>query len=284
MREAEQITDVITFHGEGPVWSLEWGGLRLVDMLAGGVLTLRDDGEVDRITVGRVAAMVRPRADGGYVVAVENGIGLADDLTAPPSRFVELTDDDGVRMNEGTAAPDGSLYVGSMAWDGSPDGGRLYRVRPDGSTEVVLDPVSISNGMGFSPDHTLAYYADSGTGRVDVFDVEDGGTLRRRRPFVEIAEDDGVPDGLVVDSQGAVWVAINGGGQVRRYSPDGELAETVWVPVGGVTACTLGGPSLTDLFITTSQEGEGDDPPPGAGAVFAAAVDVPGMPVLPFAG
>src|SRR5690625_7255681 len=105
MREAEQITDVIRCHGEGPVWSLEWGGLRLVDMLAGGVLTLRDDGEVDRITVGRVAAMVRPRADGGYVVAVENGIGLADDLTAPPSRFVELTAEHRVLSNVGTGGP-----------------------------------------------------------------------------------------------------------------------------------------------------------------------------------
>lgn len=280
MRNVEQLTDVVTFHGEGPVWSLEWGGLRFVDMLAGGVLTLRDDGEVDRITVGKVAAMVRPRAGGGYVVATEKGIALADDLTAEPTRSIPLTDRENERMNEGSAAPDGSLYVGSMAWDGSPDGGRLYRVTPDGGTEVVLDPVSVSNGLGFSPDHTRAYYADSGPGRVDVFDV-DGGVLGERRPLVTFGDDDGVGDGLVVDSQGTFWVAMNGAGQVRRYSPDGELLEVVEVPVPGVTACTLGGPSLTDLFITTSREG---DDTPGAGAVYATAVDVPGLPVLPFAG
>ncbi|QDB79000.1 SMP-30/gluconolactonase/LRE family protein [Georgenia wutianyii] len=280
MRTAEQITDVVTFHGEGPVWSLDWGGLRFVDMLAGGVLTLRDDGEVDRITVGKVAAMVRPRASGGYVVATEDGVALADDVTSAPSRSIRLTDREGERMNEGGAAPDGSLYVGSMAWDGSPDGGRLYRVMPDGGTRVVLDPVSVSNGLGFSPDHTLAYYADSGPGRIDVLDV-DGGELRERRPFVTVAEEDGVPDGLVVDTQGTVWVAINGGGQVRRYSPDGELLDVLEVPVPGVTACTLGGPSLTDLFVTTSREG---DDTPGAGALYATAVDVPGLPVLPFAG
>ncbi|TNC17250.1 SMP-30/gluconolactonase/LRE family protein [Georgenia sp. 311] len=280
MRTAEQITDVVTFHGEGPVWSLDWGGLRFVDMLAGGVLTLRDDGEVDRITVGKVAAMVRPRASGGYVVATEDGVALADDVTSAPSRSIRLTDREGERMNEGGAAPDGSLYVGSMAWDGSPDGGRLYRVMPDGGTRVVLDRVSVSNGLGFSPDHTLAYYADSGPGRIDVLDV-DGGELRERRPFVTVAEEDGVPDGLVVDTQGTVWVAINGGGQVRRYSPDGELLDVLEVPVPGVTACTLGGPSLTDLFVTTSREG---DDTPGAGALYATAVDVPGLPVLPFAG
>jgi len=280
MRTAEQLTDVVTFHGEGPVWSLDWGGLRFVDMLAGGVMTLRDDGEVDRITVGKVAAMVRPRTGGGYVVATEKGIALADDVAAAPTREIRLTDRENERMNEGGAAPDGSLYVGSMAWDGSDDGGRLYRVTPDGGTEVVLDPVSISNGLGFSPDHTRAYYADSGPGRVDVFDV-DGGVLGGRRPLVTFGEDDGVGDGLVVDSQGTFWVAMNGAGQVRRYSPDGELLEVVEVPVPGVTACTLGGPSLTDLFITTSREG---DDTPGAGAIYATAVDVPGLPVLPFAG
>lgn len=280
MRNVEQLTDVVTFHGEGPVWSLEWGGLRFVDMHAGGVLTLRDDGEVDRITVGKVAAMVRPRTSGGYVVATEKGIALADDLTATPTREIRLTDRENERMNEGSAAPDGSLYVGSMAWDGSEDGGRLYRVTPDGGTEVVLDPVTISNGLGFSPDHTRAYYADSGPGRIDVFDV-DGGVLGERRPLVTFGDDDGVGDGLVVDSQGTFWVAMNGAGQVRRYSPGGELLETVAVPVPGVTACTLGGPSLTDLFITTSREG---DDTPGAGALYATAVDVPGLPVLPFAG
>lgn len=280
MRNVEQLTDVVTFHGEGPVWSLEWGGLRFVDMHAGGILTLRDDGEVDRITVGKVAAMVRPRTGGGYVVATEKGVALADDMTGTPTREITLTDRENERMNEGGAAPDGSLYVGSMAWDGSADGGRLYRVLPDGGTEVVLDPVSISNGLGFSPDHTRAYYADSGPGRIDVFDV-DGGVLGERRPLVTFGDDDGVGDGLVVDSQGTFWVAMNGAGQVRRYSPDGELLETIELPVTGVTACTLGGPSLTDLFITTSQEG---DDAPRAGALFATAVDVPGLPVLPFAG
>lgn len=283
MRTAEQITDVVTYHGEGPVWSLDWGGLRFVDMLAGGILTLRDDGGVDRISVGRVAAMVRPRTQGGYVVATENGIALADDVTAAPTRSIRLTTDDSVRMNEGNAAPDGSLYIGSMAWDARPEGGTLYRVSPKGETQTVIEGVSVSNGMGFSPDHTLAYYADSGLGRIDLFDV-DGGTIHDRRPFVSVAEDDGVPDGLTVDAQGTVWVAINGGGQVRRYSPDGELLEVVEVPVADVTACTLGGPSLTDLFITTSREGKGDDAPPAAGALFTTAVDVPGQPVLPYAG
>lgn len=280
---AEQVTDVVTHHGEGPVWSPRWGGLRFVDMLAGGVLTLRDDGTVSRIDVGRVAALVRPRREGGYVVATEHGIGLADRADGPPTRSVRITDDAGERMNEGSAAPDGSLYVGSMAWDARPDGGTLYRVDPAGHVTVALAPVTISNGLGFSPDRTRAYYVDTPTGRVDVLDVDDG-VLRGRRPLVTVPADEGAPDGLTVDSQGTVWVALNGGGQVRRYSPGGELLDVVTVPVPGVTACTLGGPSLTDLYITTSRLDEGDCAPPGAGALFAAAVDTPGLPVLPYAG
>jgi len=283
MRAAEQVTDVVTDHGEGPVWSPEWGGLRFVDMLAGGVLTLRTDGTVDRLDVGPVAAMVRPRAGGGYVVATETGVGLADSADALPSRAVVLARGRGERMNEGAVAPDGSLYVGSSTWEVTPGAAALYRVHPDLRTERVLDGVTISNGLGFSPDHTRAYYVDSGAGRLDVFDVV-AGILLDRRPFVSLPREQGDLDGLTVDAQGTVWVAVYGGGHVRRYSPDGELLEVVDLPVPHVTACTLGGPGLTDLLVTTSRGGLGDDAPPGAGAVYRVDVDVPGLPVLPFAG
>ncbi len=283
MRSVEQITDVVTEHGEGPVWALEWGGLRFVDMLSGGVLTLRADGTVDRIDVGPVAAMVRPRTAGGYVVATETGLGLAEDVDGVPTDHVRLTRADGERMNEGAVAPDGSLYVGSSSWDVTPGAASLYRVHPDRRTERVLDGVTISNGLGFSPDATLAYYVDSGAGRMDLFDV-DGGALLNRRPFVTFSREEGDLDGLAVDTEGTIWVAVYGGGHVRRYSPDGELLEVVELSVPHVTACTLGGPGLTDLLVTTSRGGLGADAPRGAGAVYRVPVDVPGLPVQPFGG
>ncbi|QDB78999.1 SMP-30/gluconolactonase/LRE family protein [Georgenia wutianyii] len=283
MRSVEQVTEVVTDHGEGPVWSAEWGGLRFVDMLAGGVLTLRTDGTVDRLDVGRVAAMVRPRAGGGYVVATETGLGLAEAPDALPTRDVALTRAPGERMNEGAVAPDGSLYVGSSTWEVTPGAAALYRVHPDLRTERVLEGVTISNGLGFSPDHTRAYYVDSGAGRMDLFDVVSG-ILLERRPFVSLPREEGDLDGLAVDAQGTIWVAVYGGGHVRRYSPDGDLLEVVDLPVPHVTACTLGGPGLTDLLVTTSRGGLGADAPVGAGAVYRVDVDVPGLPVLPFAG
>ncbi len=279
MSAVEQVTDPIAFHAEGPVWSPVWGGLRWVDMLAGDLLTLRADGSVDRLHVGEVAAFVRPRTGGGYVVGVERGLALADGPDDVPRHLPPLWSDTGIRMNEGGCDPQGRIYAGSMAYDQAPGAATLYRLDPDGSVTTVLPEVTISNGLDFSPDGALAYYNDSGTGRTDVFDVVDGELVGRR----VFRESDGTPDGLTVDSAGNVWTAINGLGRVRCFSPAGELLADVDLPVRGATACTLGGEDLRDLFITTSKEGL-DDPEPEAGSVLRIRVDVPGRPVLPFAG
>ncbi|MCC2318467.1 SMP-30/gluconolactonase/LRE family protein [Cellulomonas chengniuliangii] len=277
---AEQITDAVAHHGEGPCWSPTWGGLRWVDMLAGDLLTLGDDGEVDRLNVGTVAAFVRPRSRGGYVVGLERGLGLADAPNGAPTPLPELWSDPGVRMNEAGCDPWGALYAGSMAYDAALGGATLYRIMPAGQVEVVLDDVTISNGIDFSPDGARAHYNDTATGRTDVFDVV-GGRLTNRQPFTSGAEES--PDGLVVDSAGNVWVALNGDGRVRCVSPSGDVLAEVELPVRLVTACTLGGPDLRDLYITTSRENL-DDPEPEAGALFRVRVDVPGRPVLPFGG
>ena len=280
MLRAEQITDAVAYHGEGPCWSPTWGGLRWVDMLAGDLLTLGDDGEVDRLHVGDVAAFVRPRSRGGYVVGLERGLGLADAPNDAPTPLPELWSDPGVRMNEAGCDPWGALYAGSMAYDAALGGATLYRIMPAGQVEVVLDDVTISNGIDFSPDGARAHYNDTATGRTDVFDVV-GGRLTKRQPFTSGAEES--PDGLVVDSAGNVWVALNGDGRVRCVSPSGDVLAEVELPVRLVTACTLGGPDLRDLYITTSRENL-DDPEPEAGALFRVRVDVPGRPVLPFGG
>ena len=280
MLRAEQVTDAVAYHGEGPCWSPTWGGLRWVDMLAGDLLTLRDDGGVERLHVGDVAAFVRPRSRGGYVVGLERGIALAESPDGEPTPMPELWTDTGVRMNEGACDPWGVLYAGSMAYDAHPSGATFYRITPAGDVEVVLDDVTISNGLDFSPDGTRAYYNDTTTGRTDVFDVVDR-RLTNRRPFFSRPGDN--PDGLTVDSAGNVWVALHGAGRVRCVSPAGEVLAEVEVPAHQTTACTLGGPDLRDLYITTSRENL-DDPEPEAGALFRVRVDVPGRPVLPFGG
>ncbi|GAB3888672.1 SMP-30/gluconolactonase/LRE family protein [Terrabacter terrigena] len=278
--DLEQVTDALCYHGEGPVWSPTWGGLRWVDMLAGDVLTLRADGSVDRMHVGDVAAFLRPRTRGGWVVATERGLSLADDADGIPEPWFDLWDDPSVRMNDGAVDFVGRLWAGTMGYDRVPGTATLYRVDAHGSVEVVVPDATISNGIDLSPDGRLAYYDDTPTGRTDVFDVVDG-ELVGRRPFV--AHGSGHPDGLTVDSAGNVWVALNGAGRVRCHSPAGEVLAEVELPVRLATACTFGGDDLRDLYVTTSRENL-DDPEPEAGALFRVRVSVPGLPVRAFAG
>jgi sugar lactone lactonase YvrE len=280
--QAEQVTGPVTQHGEGPVWSPGWGGLRWVDMLAGDVLTLTVDGAVTRRHVGTVVAAVRPRRDGGAVLAVERGFALE----APDGTLTVLDPvwtDDGVRMNEGGCDPDGRFWCGSMAYDQAPGAAAMYRLEPDGSVRVAFEGVTVSNGLEWSPDGSLAYYDDTATHRVDVFDYDSAAGLTGRRPFVTLP-DDGNPDGLTVDAEGGVWVALHGGGAVHRYDPDGRLDAVIDVPTPQVTACTFGGPQRDQLFITTSRQGLRPDEDPPAGSLFRVDPGVRGLPVREFAG
>ena len=279
---AEQLTGAVAHHGEGPVWWPDGSGLRWVDMVAGDVLTLGSDGAIARDHVGDVAAVVRPRRAGGAVIAVERGFVLED---ADGTRTVldPVWSDPGIRMNEGGCDPDGRLWCGSMAYDQAPGAASMYRLDPDGSVQAVFGDVTVSNGLEWSPDGTLAYYNDTATHRIDVFDYEREAGLTGRRPFVELSGSER-PDGLTVDGEGGIWVAFFGGGQVRRYDAGGRLDEVVEVPTPQVTACTLGGPDLDQLFITTSRQGMQPDDDPVAGALFRVDAGVRGRPVRDFAG
>jgi sugar lactone lactonase YvrE len=279
---AEAVTGPVAYHGEGPVWSGRWGGLRWVDMLAGDVLRLAPDGGVARTHVGEVAAALRPRRGGGAVIGVRRGFAL-EDPDGSVRALPELWSCDEVRMNDGGCDPDGRFYCGSMAYDQRPGGAALYRLDPAGTVRVVLEGVTVSNGLEWSPDGALAYYNDTATHRVDVFDYDATTGLTGRRPFVELP-DDGRPDGLTVDAEGGLWVALFGDGAVHRYTSAGSLDAVIELPTPKVTACTLGGPALDQLFITTSRQGLAPDDDPIAGSLFQAQVDVPGRPVREFAG
>jgi sugar lactone lactonase YvrE len=284
MTDVEQLTDPVAYHGEGPVWSASWGGLKWLDMLAGDVLTLLPGGKVERRSVGTVAAVIRPRADGGAVIAVERGFAIDSGDGGPIEYLPPVFKDGTIRMNEGSCDPDGRFYCGSMAWDHSSARGSLYRLGTDRNVVEVVAGVTISNGLDWSPDGGVAYYVDSPTQRIDMFDYDTDLGLLHRRQFVQIPEAAGAPDGLTVDADGCVWVALWGGSAIRRYRPDGTLDRVVNLPVSQVTALTFGGPQLDDLFITTSREGLPDGSEPNAGALFHYKPGVNGQKVRPYLG
>lgn len=279
----EQVTDPVAYHGEGPVWSARWGGLRWVDMLAGDVLALADDGSVRRTHVGGIAAALRPRQSGGAVIGVERGFAL-EGPDGTITTLPELWSDPGVRMNEGGCDPEGRFYCGSMAYDKRPGAAAIYRLDPDGTTTVVVRDVTISNGLEWTADGALAYYNDTHTRRVDVFDYDPVQGLSARRTFVDLGPEELRPDGLTVDAEGAVWVALSNGSAVRRYTPAGRLDAVVTIPARKVTACTIGGPALDHLYVTTSREGVPADEDPLAGSLFRVSVGRIGLPAREFAG
>ncbi|MDY7543928.1 MULTISPECIES: SMP-30/gluconolactonase/LRE family protein [unclassified Cryobacterium] len=280
--QAEQRTDPLAFHGEGPVWSPSWGGLRWLDMFAGDILSLDGD-TVHRRHVGSMVVTVRPRRVGGAVLALQRGFAL-EDADGTITELGDLWSDPLLRLNEGGCDPDGRFYCGSMAFDQKHGAGSLRRLDPDGSVDVVLTGLTISNGLDWSPDGSLAYYNDTATGRVAVFDYSAETGLTGQRSFAEIPAESGFPDGLTVDSQGGVWVALYGGSAVHRYTPDGRLDGVVEVAASRVTACTFGGPNLDELFITTSREGLDEGEEALAGSLFRVDAGVTGQPVREFAG
>lgn len=281
---AEQLTSAVAYHGEGPVWDPVARVLRWVDMLAGDVLTLGPDGVVERLHVGNVAAAVRPRAEGGLVVAVERGFVLVDGEGRVGAERTAFEDPE-VRMNDGGCDPAGRFYCGTMAYDMSPGRGSLFRFDPAGTVTRVLDGLTISNGIAWSADGRRVHYIDSGTGRVDLFDYDVGSAeLANRRPLATVDEQEGTPDGLALDSEGGTWVALFDGSAVHRYGTDGALDAVVRLPVSKVTACAFGGHSFNELFITTSRQDLPGDAEPAAGAVFRVEVGVRGLPTPLFAG
>ncbi len=283
MPRAEQITGQDAQHGEGPVWSPSWGGLRWVDMMAGDILGLDPvSAAVSRWSVGKVAAAFRPRVSGGAVIATEREFKVCDEIGGELTGLGEVFADPALRFNEGACDPAGNFLCGTMAYEATPGAGSMYRLGADRGVAVVFTGVTISNGLCWTADFSRVFYNDTPTGRVDVFDSDPTGALVDRRPFAVIDPDTGTPDGLTVDADGGVWVAIWNGGAVHHYSAEGVLDEVVEVPAVNVTACTFGGDDLDELFITTSRNDDQDSP--HAGALFRHLPSVRGIPVLPFAG
>lgn len=284
MIAAERITEPIAHHGEGPVWNHAEGALYWVDMLAGDVLQRGTDGYVARHHVGTVAAALRPRQDGGMVIATERGFVLAEAGWSRLRTLPDVFSDPAVRMNDGGCDQQGRFYCGTMAYEGTEGAGTLFRLDPDGSTHTVLNGVTVSNGLAWTTDGLLAYYVDTATQRIDVFDFDpDTAEFRHRRPVVIIESELGSPDGLTLDAEGGIWVALWDAAAVHRYTPEGALDAVIKLPTSRVTACTFGGLQLDELYITTSALGL-DGREDTAGALFRAIPGVCGTPTACFAG
>jgi sugar lactone lactonase YvrE len=288
--DARVVTSARAELGEGPRWDARRGELVWVDILRGRVSreTVDADGAlqlVRRYDVGTTVGAVAPVSGGdGWVVAAGRGVahlGLGGRLTP----IVDVAPQG--RMNDASCDPQGRLWAGTIGDDARAGEAMLVRLDAAGAVTTVLEGLTISNGLGWSPDGRTMYHVDSGPGTLTAYAFDPAtGDIRDPRVLLRLAADDGgVPDGLAVDADGDLWVGIFGAGEVRRYSPAGVLVGVVRVGAAQSTCPAFGGPRLDHLFITTATEGWSDEQraaQPDAGAVFGVRVPARGRPAAAF--
>jgi sugar lactone lactonase YvrE len=271
--------------GEGPVWDARRGELIWVDIDRGLVHRGVDGRPYLTLDVGQPVGCAVPRAGGGLALALRDGFailppdGRSPELVAPVESGRRDT-----RMNDGACDSRGRFWAGTMSLGGGDTRtAALYRLDPDLRATRVLPGISVSNGIGWSPDDSTLYHVDSPRRRIDVYEFDpDEGTIARRRAVIPIAAELGTPDGLTVDADGGIWVALWGGGAVARISPEGVLEERIELPASHVTSCCFGGTGHATLYVTTASRGAAHEPL--AGSVFACRPGVRGLAATPFAG
>jgi sugar lactone lactonase YvrE len=249
---AEPLVRLRSELGEGPVWDHRGGWLVWVDILGGLVhRTAPASGVTWTVPAGQHVGAAALHGRSSYLLAVRSGFAVLDGEAV--SQATVVVDDPGVRMNDGGVDPAGRFLAGTMAYDASEGAGTLYARELDGSVRALVEEVTISNGLAWSDDGETVYYVDSATQGVDAFDYDlDAGLMTNRRRHLSVDRADGAPDGLTLDAEGCLWLALFGGGEVRRYSPGGRLLARVEVPASQVTSCAFGGSRLDTLFITTA--------------------------------
>jgi sugar lactone lactonase YvrE len=288
--ELDVVLDTHASVAEGPTWDERTSTLVWVDIMNNSVHVYDPATGQDRaVDVGQPVGAAALRESGGLVLALRDGFGLLDadfehlQVVAPVEADVPTN-----RLNDGKCDAAGRFWAGSMAFDVTPGVAGLYRLDPDYQVTRVLTGVTLSNGLDWTSDNSRMYYIDSPSQGVDTFEFDlERGALGARRRLISIPPALGMPDGMTVDTEGGLWVALHGGGAVHRYTPDGQLDRVIRVPVGQVTCCAFGGPDLGDLYITSMTYGlpaEALREQPLAGAVFRCRPGARGRPAHRFGG
>lgn len=290
---------------DGPLWDHRTNALWWLDMFAGEVHQFDPGTGRDRLIVnaGQKVGAIAPRATGGAVLAMRDGYGTLDEhgrielIAQVEIEQMEL------RLNDGKCDRAGRFWASSIHQDPDlvhelmesgttrrtgPGPAACYRLDPDGQVHQIFDGVTVGNGLAWSSDDSRMYYIDTVTRGVDVFDYDlDAGQVRNRRRFLELSLSDGLPDGMTIDADDCIWVALVRSGQVHRYTPTGQLDTVVHLPISHATSAAFGGSNLDELYITsatlhlTPQQLREQ---PHAGGIFMVQPGVAGLATNPYRG
>jgi sugar lactone lactonase YvrE len=277
---ADVLIDAAADLGEGPAWDAAEDCLVWVDITAGELHLTEASGALRRThRIDEHLGAALPAAGGGWLLATRSGFStLSVDGDLHPLLLVHDRRSD-LRFNDAKCDPRGRAWAGSMAYDGTPGAGALYRLDPGPTATVVVAGVTTGNGLGWSPDRRELYFVDSPTQTVRAYPYDHHtGHIGDPRLVVAVPPGAGTPDGLCVDDEGCIWVALWDGSAVRRYTPGGRLDAVIPLPVARPTSCCFGGDVL---YITSARHGLANVQSP-AGAVFAVDVGTTGPAATPW--
>jgi D-xylonolactonase len=269
--------------GEGPVWVERDHALWFVDIQKQHIHRF-DPATGDRRTFDapEQVGFIFPAEGGGFVAGLRSGLYRFDDATGTFDRIVEVEPSlPHNRLNDGVVDPAGRLWFGTMDNNETANSGAFYSFQGGTITPAGIDGIAITNGPAVSPDGRTLYVVDTLAGTIDAAEIKEHGLLGERRSFVTIDAQDGHPDGPTIDSEGCLWISLYNGWEVRRYSPIGDLLDTIHFPVANITKIAFGGDGLRTAFATTARQmlsPEAIAGQPLIGSLFQFQVDVPGVP------
>lgn len=291
-RELELIADVKSLIGEGPSWDSKNNCLYWVDIVGRKIYTYYPEtGSVHEINTKKYVGRIVPKEGGGIALAMQDGFYTLDNgdavftLLAQPPNYDPFT----FRFNDGKCDEKGRFWAGTTSFFEERNNAKLYCLGQDLSVKETLGNITVSNGLGWSPDNKVMYYIDSPKREIYAFDYDlETGSISNRRVVIDFHGQHANPDGMTVDEEGMLWIAHWGGHQVSRWNPQtGSKIDSIPVPVSRVTSCVFGGKDLNELYITTARIGMDDDQlkeEPLAGALFKMKLDIKGLPTHCFRG
>jgi len=270
------------------VWVSQEAALYWIDIKGRKIFRLAEDGELSQWPTPFRVGSIAPRTSGGFIAGTDQGIAGIELATGQLKLLFNPEEAlPGNRFNDGKVDRAGRFWAGTMDDSEREATGTLYRFEPDLSFSAVDSGYKVTNGPAFSPDGSRMYHNDSARQLTYVFDLDETGNTANRRVFLEFGEGDGYPDGMTVDAEGCLWIAFWDGSAIRRYAPQGDLLQTIEMPVARPTSCTFGGPDLDRLYVTSASIGLDETAlrmQPNAGGLFMVTPGVRGVADVPFAG
>ncbi|MBO9619926.1 MAG: SMP-30/gluconolactonase/LRE family protein [Niabella sp.] len=287
-REARLLSNTHYLLGEGAAWHPQWRQFLCVDILGKKVVRVDpQSGALKETQLDKCVSAVVPAEGDRLLVALQGSLEELDIATGNLQEIITIEADlPGNRCNDGKCDASGRFWIGTMHVDAKDGQGALYNFDGE-SLNKVIGSRTISNGLAWSPDNKTMYYTDSAEHTIKAFDFDlETGTITRDRVIVEIMAANHMPDGICVDAEGMLWVAVWGAGTVHRYNPDnGMLLGKIIIDAPHVSNCAFGGKDMQQLFITTARSGltaSQLEQYPLSGGLFLADTGIKGMSGFPF--